>query len=88
MRAVKKDPDDYLIRLCASPAEMPAREWNELLSAQDAPTPFMRHEYLAALHDSGSATGKTGWGVSLVGLWRGDVLQAACALWLKDHSYG
>ncbi len=85
---MRKQPDDYVIRLCTAPAELDAGTWNELLASQDAPTPFMRHEYLAALHDSGSATGATGWGTSFVTLWRGGQLQAACALYLKDHSYG
>jgi uncharacterized protein len=88
MRAVKKDPVDYLIRFCDTPAKMPAHEWNGLLAAQDEPTPFMRHEYLAALHDSGSATAASGWGPGFLGLWRGDTLHAACVLWIKDHSYG
>jgi hypothetical protein len=62
-------------RLChpgpATPAEVPAQAWNELLAQQDAPTPFMRHEYLSALHDSGSAVPDTGWQPSFVTLWRG-----------------
>lgn len=85
---MKKDPDDYVIRLCAAPADVPASDWNELLSAQDQPTPFMRHEYLEALHASGSATPRTGWTPRFLTLWRGASLQAACALYAKDHSYG
>jgi predicted N-acyltransferase len=85
---VKNDPDDYVIRMHATPAEVPARDWNELLARQDAPTPFMRHEYLSALQDSGSATAKTGWQSSFVTLWRGGKLLAACALYGKSHSYG
>ncbi len=85
---MKKQPDDYVIRLCAAPDEVPAAAWNALLATQDLPTPFLRHEYLAALHDSGSATVRTGWQPSFVTLWRGDELHAACALYLKSHSYG
>lgn len=48
----------------------------------------MRQEYLAALHDSGSAAAATGWQPEFLTLWRGDALQAACAFWLKAHSYG
>src|SRR3954471_10776950 len=88
MSAVRKQPDDYVIRLCASPAEVDAAGWNALLASQDAPTPFMRQEYLAALHESRSAVEGTGWTPSLLTLWRGDELHAACALYLKDHSYG
>jgi predicted N-acyltransferase len=48
----------------------------------------MRHEYLAALHESGSATEATGWVPRFLTLWRGGTLHAACPLYLKDHSYG
>jgi len=46
MAAVRKQLDDYVIRLCAEPGEIDAAQWNALLQAQDGPTPFMRHEYL------------------------------------------
>ncbi|HMA07081.1 MAG TPA: GNAT family N-acetyltransferase [Ramlibacter sp.] len=62
--------------------------WNALLAQQYAPSPFMRHEYLAALERSGSATPATGWTPRVVALSRGGELHAACALYLKDHSYG
>jgi predicted N-acyltransferase len=55
---------------------------------QAAPTPFMRHEYLLALHASGSAVAETGWVNQLLCLRRGDELLGACALYLKSHSYG
>ena len=48
----------------------------------------MRHEYLAAMHLSGSAVPKTGWTPRFVTMWQGDTLAAACALYLKRHSYG
>ena len=89
MSAVSRnDPNDYVIRMCATPAAIEPAAWNALLASQDAPTPFMRHEYLAALHDSGSATGRTGWTPSFLTLWRGDELRGACPLYVKDHSYG
>ena len=40
------------------------------------------------MHQSGSATPKTGWTPRFVTLWQGTTLAAACALYLKDHSYG
>src|SRR6476469_8644924 len=88
MSAVKNDPDDYVIRLHPTPAQLTAQACNDLLAQQDAPTPFMRHEYLAALHDSGSATARTGWQPAFVTLWRGAQLRGACALYRKSHSYG
>lgn len=79
---------DYVIRELASPLEIDASSWNALLALQSHPSPFMRHEYLAAMHLSGCASPETGWTARFITLWRGEQLQAACALYLKDHSYG
>ena len=82
---------DYVIRVLNSPLQVNADDWNALLARQspgEAPSPFMRHEYLAAMHESGSATPKTGWTPHFVTLWHGDTLAGACALYLKIHSYG
>ncbi|WP_249931348.1 GNAT family N-acetyltransferase [Ramlibacter sp. 2FC] len=72
----------------ASPQALPAEAWNALLAAQPHPTPFMRHEYLAALHASGSATPATGWTPRFTSLWQAGQLVAACAVYLKSHSWG
>ncbi len=79
---------DYVIRVHDDPLALDARAWNALLDAQDAPTPFMRHEYLAALHASASAVPDAGWSPALLSVERGGALQAAAALYLKTHSYG
>ena len=83
-----KDSLDYVIREHASPLEVNATAWNALLALQSHPSPFMRHEYLVAMHQSGSASPATGWTPRFITLWLGDALQAACPLYLKDHSYG
>jgi len=88
---VKKDSNDYVIRVLDSPLKVNASEWNALLAAQspgEAANPFMRHEYLAALHESGSATPETGWTPRFITLWQGKTLAGACPLYLKAHSYG
>ena len=82
---------DYVIRVLTSPLEVNSADWNALLamqSADGAVNPFMKHEYLAAMHSSGSATPKTGWTPRFITLWDGDTLAAGCASYLKDHSYG
>lgn len=92
---------DYVIRVLDSPLQVDAAQWNRLLAQQAQPTPFMRHEYLAALHESGCATPATGWTPRFVTLWedaaspaltdnesRQAQLLAACPLYLKEHSYG
>ena len=82
--------EDYVTRVLDQPSEIDAEAWNALLARQPggAGGPFMRHDYLAALSDSGCATPGTGWAVQWVTLWRGDELQAAAPLYLKRHSRG
>jgi predicted N-acyltransferase len=62
--------------------------WDTLLAAQDHATPFMKHAYLAALHDSGCARSATGWDTNLICLYQADSLVAACAVYTKGHSFG
>src|SRR5437868_15200672 len=77
-----------VIRVLDDPAVIDAARWNALLDTQADATPFMRHEYLAALHASGSASAETGWQPQFLVVEQGDALIAACPLYLKDHSYG
>jgi len=80
---------NYVIRVLDSPLQIDAVSWNGLLAQQSHPTPFMQHEYLAALHRSGSATPATGWTPRFVTLSDpAGTLQAACPLYLKSHSRG
>jgi len=77
-----------IARVLPSVLDVDTAAWNHLLAQQSHPTPFMRHEYLAALESSGSATPRTGWTPRFMTLWDGDTLVAACPLYLKSHSYG
>ena len=88
MERQRQASNDYVIRVHDDPATIDAAAWNALLDALPTATPFMRHEYLAALHASGSATVDTGWSPQFITIERGGVLAAACPLYLKDHSYG
>ncbi len=80
--------EDYVIRVANSPLEVDAAAWDALLQAQDNPSPFMRHAYLAALHASASACNKTGWTPHFFTLYIDGELLAACAIYEKAHSYG
>ena len=80
--------NDYVIRVCTDPSEIDASQWNALLAQQPSATPFMRHEYLLALHASGSASAATGWTAQFLAVEEDGELIAACPLYLKDHSYG
>jgi predicted N-acyltransferase len=75
-------------RVDDSPAALAPEAWNRLLAASAQPTPFMRHEYLQALHDSGSAVTDTGWQPMFLSVWEEARLLAVCPAWLKTHSYG
>ena len=44
--------------------------WDGLLVQQAHPAPFVRHAYLSAMTDSGSATPDTGWTPRLFALWQ------------------
>jgi len=82
------DETGIVIRVDDAPAALPAGAWDALLARQARPTPFMRHAYLRALHESGSAVAATGWQPQFVSIWRGGELLAACPAYLKSHSYG
>jgi predicted N-acyltransferase len=84
----EKGSNDYVIRVSDDPAAIDAAAWNELVDAQPSATPFLRHEYLQALHASGSAVEATGWLPQFLAVHDADRLVAACPLYLKTHSYG
>jgi uncharacterized protein len=80
--------NDHVVRVHDHPGAIGAERWNALLERHADATPFMRHEYFAALHDSESAHEQTGWVPQFLTLECGNELQAACPLYLKHHSYG
>jgi predicted N-acyltransferase len=88
IRKEEKGLNDYVIRVVASLSDLDPKAWNALLAAEAQPSPFMRHEYLSALHDSGSASPESGWMPQFITLWRGKELRAACPAYIKTHSYG
>lgn len=84
----EKSSKNYVIRVHDHPGHVDAAQWNALLAQQPSATPFMRHEYLVAMHESESAVDETGWQAQFLTLHDGDRLVAACPLYLKSHSYG
>lgn len=70
------------------PREIDTATWNALLAASHQPTPFMRHEWLMALHEQGCATADTGWAPLFLSVDRGQGIEGVCALYIKSHSYG
>ncbi|KVO49085.1 hypothetical protein WL04_11790 [Burkholderia ubonensis] len=87
---MKHERIDYRTGILSSPAEVPAAEWNALVARDARPTPFLRHEFLDALHVARCAVDATGWSPRFVTLTdeRTGRLAAAAPVYLKTHSYG
>jgi uncharacterized protein len=81
-------PLDYVIQVCGALTPTQAAAWDDLLQAQDNPSPVMRHAYLHALHASASACTATGWTPHFFVLTHAGQLHAACLVYVKTHSYG
>jgi hypothetical protein len=65
-------------------ADIAPRDWNRLAGDD----PFLRHEFLSALHETGCASPDTGWTPHYLVMRADGALKAAMPLYLKDHSYG
>jgi uncharacterized protein len=64
--------------------DVPAAEWNALVGDY----PFLRHEFLAALEDTGCACTRSGWRPRHVVLRDAAGLAAAAPMYEKTHSWG
>lgn len=82
----------YRIAWVEDPPSLPAGEWDRLVAGDPYGNVFLSHAYLSALHQSGSAVPRSGWGPQWLTLWSqdgaGEHLAAAVPLYLKGHSYG
>ena len=72
------------LRVVESLAGVPAADWNALAQGD----PFVSHEFLSALIDTGCASARRGWQPQIVLLEKDGRLAAAMPLFLKSHSYG
>ena len=72
------------IKVVESLAGVEAAEWNALAGMQ----PFVRHEFLSALIDTGCASARSGWLPQFILVRRAGALVAAMPLFAKSHSYG
>jgi predicted N-acyltransferase len=72
------------IEVVDSLARVPAEQWNRLAGGD----PFLSHEFLSALHETGCASSATGWTPYYLLLKSGTTLAGAAPLYLKDHSFG
>jgi uncharacterized protein len=74
------------VQVLDSITDVPAAQW-DALAGPEAP-PFIRHAWLAAMEESGSAQSETGWAPHHLTLWRGGTLVAASPAYFKFHSMG
>ena len=65
--------------------DISAKKWHQIFSSD---YPFTRHQFLAALEQSGCTTTKTGWQAKHLLVYDGDELIAAMPGYIKQHSYG
>lgn len=74
------------LKVLDSALDVARDDWNRLVPAGAAPV--VRHEWLAAMEESGSAVPARGWRATHFTLWRGDRLVGAAPAWRKAHSMG
>ena len=79
---------DYCTRIVEDLATIGHSAWNALAADSGRDNPFIRYEFLHALHASGCASPRSGWEPQFLTLWRGDQLAGAVPLYRKHHSYG
>lgn len=72
------------VEVAASLSGIESGDWDRLAGDD----PFLRREFLSALHDTGCASSATGWAPHYLLLKENGRLAGAMPLYLKTHSYG
>jgi predicted N-acyltransferase len=82
--------NEITARLAGSAAAIGEAAWNACANPESAPYPhpFTRHEFFAALEESGSASAHTGWRPCHLVLDRDGRIHGLLPLYLKSHSQG
>lgn len=78
--------DTFHLEILDSLSDVSASDWNTLLTCDAGP--FLTHEFLSSLEETGCVGGNTGWQVAHLVLRQGKQLVGAMPLYLKQHSYG
>ena len=78
-------PTSQTVDFLTSLNQISQQEWNALVGGD---YPFLRHEFLWGLEDTGCTTAETGWQPHHAILRNGDKLIAVMPMYLKSHSYG
>jgi predicted N-acyltransferase len=77
--------EEWIARVAGSVGELSAHQWNALAGGDN---PFVSHEFLSALEDSGSVGPGTGWQPAPLVIEDGGRLVAALPALAKGHSHG
>ncbi|AMO99526.1 acetyltransferase domain protein [Collimonas arenae] len=89
---INKTTTKISTRIISSLSEVGQAAWDGLLALQADANPFLSFAFLHALHESGSASEKSGWQPQYLTLWddaeQPPQLIAALPLYVKFHSYG
>jgi hypothetical protein len=83
-----KPPTHYRTQLIEHLHKIGSTQWNAMLASDPDATPFLRYEFLHALHHSGCASARTGWVPTFLTLSDELGLAAAVPLYRKEHSFG
>ena len=83
-----EDAANYCMRLEPHPDRIPARTWAALRAVNGATDPFTDPRFHAALIDSRSVGGRSGWLPAFAVLERGTEIVGIAPLYEKQHSYG
>jgi uncharacterized protein len=75
----------YTFRRLSSVTEIHPSAWNALVEAGN---PFMRHEFLSALEETGCTGKKSGWSTAFTAAFQGDQLVGVIPAYLRGDSYG
>ena len=73
------------VTVTESISDIAAADWNRLAGCDN---PFLRHEFLLAAEESGSASPASGWAPRHLALYDSGGLRAAMPLYEKSHSWG
>ncbi|MBL4800824.1 MAG: N-acetyltransferase [Emcibacter sp.] len=79
----------YHPRIITSLSEISEQDWNSCcFNDITCHNPFLSHQFLSALENSGSATAETGWLAQHITLWKDKEIVGIMPLYLKNHSHG
>ena len=72
------------VEIVSTLADIDPSQWNRLTDGN----PFLRHEFLHALHETGCASERTGWAPRYLAAFDNKKLTGAMPLYVKSHSRG